>query len=150
MSVLTRPPVYETPPMDFLLPVDGLSGRHARGVSRAIAVAATSAHRFPMAAVAMRGGTLIGASTNRFRNHPRVVDHWVDCSVHAEQALVSARELGGSVVYVARLDKSGRPALAKPCRACWSALTEANVRQVFWTTDSDLIAGSSLGDVSYW
>ena len=145
--MLTRPAVYETPPTDYLVSVDELSGRHARGISRALAVASTSSHHYPMGAVALRGGTLIASSTNRFRNHPRVVERWVDCSVHAEAALVATRELAGSVVYVARIGKTGKPAMAKPCRACWSALSAAEVRHVLWTTDGGLIAGSQLGEL---
>jgi len=136
MRTLDRPQIYDIPRTRASLSLWELERRHARGIARALAVAETSSHRFPMSAVAFRGGTLIGTGVNRFRNHPRVVDNWQDCSVHAEIDLARSSDLAGSTIYVARLHRTGVPALAKPCKNCWETLQDTGVRQIFWTIDA--------------
>lgn len=110
-----------------------LSSKDARWLRRALTLAASSTHRQPMAAVAVSGGRSLVESTNRRRNSPLNVD-WQECSFHAEQNLLRLRpELRGTTVYVARLTGAGAPALARPCRRCHTALTEAGVRRTVWT-----------------
>ena len=142
MAVLERSRAYVTPDADAICLVEDLPGRHYRWIQRAVGVAFTSSHSFPMGAVAVRGGNLLGATTNRFRNHPRVVSDWEQCSLHAEQALSLSCQVADAWVYVARVTVTGRPALAKPCATCWSVLEDVGARGVVWTIDGSF-AGMS-------
>lgn len=39
----------------------------------------------------------------------------------------------GGTMYVARVLKNGKPALAKPCEGCQRAIVAFGIRDVFWT-----------------
>lgn len=149
MPVLDRPAAYRTPQVGAQSPIHSLTQRHLRWVHRAISVAKNSSHSFRMGSVGVRGGTVLGSAVNRFRNHPTVVDDWWHCSVHSEQALAAGCSLAGSDVYVARLDKSGSAALAKPCRECWETLHAAGVRSVMWTVDPFTVAVANFSADRY-
>lgn len=125
------------------VPVEDLLGRDRRWIQRAVGVAFTSNHHFPLGALAVTGGSLIAKETNRYRNTPRLVE-WEHCSVHAEAAL-TRHAIGGSIVYVARTTATGVPAMARPCKACLSTLTDAGVRRVVWTVDEDYAGTMNLG-----
>lgn len=88
---------------------------------------------------------MIGYAVNRFRNHPRIVTNWYDCSVHAEQSLHETCSISGSLVYVARITPQGRAAMAKPCKFCLQLLTEGGVKRVLWTEGEDSVGILSLG-----
>jgi tRNA(Arg) A34 adenosine deaminase TadA len=140
-----RGPVYVTPDADIVAHTTILAKRDYRWVQRSIGVALTSAHPFKMGAVAIRGGNLQGYATNRIRNHPKVVDDWYDCSVHAEQSLAENCDVRSSIVYIARVTPGGNAALAKPCRSCLQSLTESGVKRIVWTEDDESVGMMSLG-----
>lgn len=141
----TRGIAYKTPDADKFLPVGDLAQRDARWIQRAIGVAYTSDHpRQQLGALAVRGGTMITYAVNRFRNHPRVVPDWYECSVHAERGLVEQANLAGAIVYVARVSPA-RVSIAKPCRACMRSLTEAGVRRIVWTENASTVGIMGLG-----
>ncbi len=136
---------YQTPTADMIVHVSELSQRDYRWLQRATGVALTSSHRSQkMGALALRGGKLVGYSVNRFRNHPRVVDNWYECSVHAEQGLVERTNVAGSIVYIARVHGSS-VSIAKPCQSCMQILTEAGVRRIVWTESDDAAGIMGLG-----
>ena len=130
---------------DQIIPVAQLQGRDQRWLQRACGVALTSTHTHRLGAIAVRGGNPNHTAVNRFRNHPRVVDAWADCSVHAEAALLESCDAAGSIVYVARITTTGNVAIAKPCRACLLLLTASAVKRVVWTEDDDTAGIMSLG-----
>lgn len=114
-------------------------------MQRAAGIATTSTHHaHKLGALALRGGAPIGWGVNRFRNHPRVVEDWADCSIHAEQALAESCDIAGAVIYVARVKSSGATGIAKPCRHCLRLLTEAGARRVVWTENQDCAGMMSL------
>ncbi len=140
-----RGTAYMTRKADTVVPFMVLSGRDQRWLQRACGVALTSTHSQRMGAIAVRGGNPLQTSVNRFRNHPRVVTRWADCSVHAEAALIETCDLAGSIVYVARITTGGVAAIAKPCQSCLLLLTTAGTKRVVWTENNDYAGIMSLG-----
>lgn len=136
---------YMTANADTIEDVGVLSRRDYRWIQRAIGVAITSRHSYRMGALAVRGGNMLGYATNKYRNHPRLVEDWYDCSVHAEQGLIENCDTVSSIVYVARVTPGGSVALAKPCQSCLRLLTNAGVKRVVWTEDDDRVGMMSLG-----
>lgn len=137
---------YMTPNADMIVDVSELRQRDYRWLQRTVGIALTSSHHAQkLGALAMRGGTPLGWAVNRFRNHPRVVDNWDDCSVHAEQSLIESCDVAGAIVYVARVTNGGRVAIAKPCRRCLRLLTEAGVKRIVWTDTNNNAGMMSLG-----
>jgi tRNA(Arg) A34 adenosine deaminase TadA len=115
------------------------TAKDRRWIRHALALAASSQHRYPMGALAVRSGRVVAQAVNRRRNTPANVE-WASCSFHAEEGLVRARsELRGTTVYVARLTPSGIPGLARPCARCHQLLTDAGVRRTVWTAGVDTL-----------
>lgn len=135
---------YDTPPADAIINLSDLSGRDSRWTQRAIGLSLSSSHTFPMGALAITGGSLVGHATNRYRNSPRTTE-WTHCSTHAEAALAARFNLKDTNVYVARTLTDGTPALAKPCLNCLHTLTAAGVRRVIWTESETEIGWMNLG-----
>lgn len=141
-----RGAAYQTPAADCLVPLDSLTNRDYRWLQRSVGIALTSSHHAQkLGALALRGGNPVGWAVNRFRNHPRVVDDWGDCSVHAEQSLIETCDASGAIVYVARVTNGGRVAIAKPCQRCLRQLSKAGVRRVVWTESNDRAGMMALG-----
>ena len=109
------------------------TGRDGRWMKRALILASTSQHTRRMGAIAVMSGRILAEATNRRRNPPSSVSWW-DCSFHAEESLVRQRpDLHGATVYVARLNASSEPAMARPCTKCHDRLVRAGVRRTVWT-----------------
>jgi tRNA(Arg) A34 adenosine deaminase TadA len=118
-----------------------LSNRQQAWLDLATRLAEDSTCRMQHGAVIVRGSSVLGMGTNRFRNHPKWIDDYDHCSRHAE--IVALRrvigrseyvDLSKAVVYVARVAAGGRLALSRPCDACWQALHKAGLRTVIFTT----------------
>ena len=53
--------------------------------------------------------------------------------LHAEiSALIRCREKPWAI-YIARVNRSGKPKLAKPCRGCEIAIRDANIKRIMYT-----------------
>lgn len=94
--------------------------------------------RWRVGAALVRGGSLYGVSTNRYRNDPRT-GPYSGVSWHAEEMLL--RQCGdaeGATLYVARVTKSGLVGLAKPCDRCTEMIIDAGLKRVVWTTPHGL------------
>jgi len=80
---------------------------------------------FLLGAVAIRNdGAIVTATNIRTQNR----EH----SAHAEFRCL--RKSGsGSVLYVARIDRFGEWAMAKPCELCQSLIKNKRVKKVFYT-----------------
>ncbi|MEU6707878.1 hypothetical protein [Streptomyces wuyuanensis] len=106
----------------------------------ALRQAARSDCRFQVGAALVQGNRILAAAPNKRRNSP-VID-FRNSTFHAEEAVLRrVRRTAGASVYVARVDARLRPAMAKPCPRCQTALREAGVRRVFYTTDSGTVRG---------
>ena len=55
--------------------------------------------------------------------------------LHAEIDALTKIPYGikGHSIYIARLDKSGKSALARPCPICRMALQDANIKNIYYT-----------------
>lgn len=110
------------------------SRRDHRWLNLAARVAARSDCTQKMGAVLVIGGRPVSARPNRMRHHPAVVPNG-PCSVHAEMnTLNGAVEKRGGTMYVARLLRRTRFGDARPCDDCVTALIDAGVSRVVWTT----------------
>jgi tRNA(Arg) A34 adenosine deaminase TadA len=124
-------------------------GRHERLIEQAMRVASTSQHKkWQLGAVLTRGSTFLSSAPNKFRNPP-----WINplhASRHAEMEAVrkSVNGTRGATIYVARVDKYGRPRMARPCSRCMLGLYEAGIREVVYTTDDGSYKIERVKDLS--
>jgi Cytidine and deoxycytidylate deaminase zinc-binding region len=76
---------------------------------------------------------------NSYKTHPlqaRFSKHNQAIHQHAEIAAVvraKDRRLSSAKLYVARVDKAGNPALAKPCLGCFRMIEAFGIRNIKWT-----------------
>lgn len=57
--------------------------------------------------------------------------------LHAEiDALIRIKEGKPYNIYIARVDKKGIPALAKPCSICQKAIADAGIKNIYYTKDN--------------
>ena len=80
---------------------------------------------------------------NQSKTHPLYADGLKAYTLHAEiTALLRARcDVAGGIIYVYRSDRNNQAGLAKPCSTCMSALIEAGIKRIYYTTgqiDGDL------------
>jgi pyrimidine deaminase RibD-like protein len=104
-------------------------------IDMALTIAAnnTDYPKWPLGAVIVKGGAVMGIGWYKLRNRPTVV---AGCSEHAEQAaLRRARksDLNGATIFVARVGKGGEPRVARPCSECENALRAAGIKKVVYT-----------------
>lgn len=94
-----------------------------------------SAPKWKLAAVGTLGGAVQGVGINTFEQNasPPGTIHWSDLGRHAETNCLRACGKVPKTIYVARATKKGLPALALPCRNCYTALCEAGVKRVVFT-----------------
>jgi deoxycytidylate deaminase len=85
----------------------------------------------------VKNGNVLAVGVNRDKNHPSIMSEGhikPGACVHAEvDALRRVANPRGSVVYVARVDRSGMPAYSRPCPNCEQTLSSAGVKRVFHT-----------------
>lgn len=119
------------------------TARHTRWIHRALSVAAREADGgYRLGAIAVRGGKILGFGTNKFRNDPYHCPGTprTGWSVHAEHAcLKQVSAPAGATLYVARITRSGRPAMARPCQHCWAMIRRAGINKVIYTTPHGIV-----------
>lgn len=117
-----------------------ITGADIRWLRTALQQAEKATHpKWRVGAVVVRGGSVVGQGSNRYRNSPANVGHR-DVSYHAED--VALRRAGenssGSTIYVARLTMGGDLGLAKPCSRCQELLDKYNVHTVVWSSPTGI------------
>lgn len=114
-----------------------LSKRDRRNLALAKNLAQSSTCKQRHGAVIVKGGRIISTGTNKFRNDPlNVQSEYIktSCSVHAEiDAIKKVSDLRGATIYVARVNKQGRPALSRPCDNCFEEIQRVGIRKVVHT-----------------
>lgn len=96
----------------------------------------TSEYRWRLGAVIVKGSNVLAVGVNSFRNPP-FIDH-LNATVHAEMAaLKKVRNIEGCTIYVARVNNSNIPRLARPCLSCYEHLSNAGIREIVYTTNSN-------------
>lgn len=112
--------------------------RHDNLIRRAVKVAHDSTYRWKHGAVVAKGNKVLGFAPNKFRNAPAVDEHNV--SDHAERAtlrelLKSRDDLRGCTIYIARINKSGKTMMSRPCEDCMKAIVEAGIKEIVYTNE---------------
>lgn len=124
-----------------------ISNQDRTRIGRAARAALSSNYRVFLGAVLVSGGRTVAVGSNRFRNDARVVEHtW---TTHAEEAVLRlAGEVSRrSTIYIARIDRNGAYALARPCPQCAVQLVEAGVSRVVYTTNEGTIVEERAQDI---
>ncbi len=108
------------------------------GIEIALRQALNSQCRYKMGAVLASGSRIFAAAPNKRRNSPTI--DFRHSTFHAEEAVVrKVRRTSGREIYVARVDASAHPALARPCRRCLTMLARAGIVRAYYTVSSDTI-----------
>jgi len=129
-----------------------------RWLERALATAAGNsvldAGGYRLAAIAVRGGRLLGRGVNRHRNDPMGCpgaprQAW---SVHAEvSCLRRVPDAAGATLYVARITPGGRPGLAKPCKDCAQVAVDRGISRIVYTSSGAIVETVPAADlISSW
>lgn len=96
-----------------------------------------SDHKFPMAAVLVKGNRILSWGNNRIKTHPIQKNYDFDCnSLHAEiDALIRAPygQIKGATIYVCRRQVNGNYGLAKPCSGCYETLKNYEIKKVIYS-----------------
>lgn len=114
------------------------------------AVARTSRHSSAhIGAVITCGKDTISVGVNGRKSHPlqrhyntfRFIDERANHLMHAElDAIVKARAFikADASIYIYRELRSGVPGMCRPCPGCMRALSDHNIKRIFYTTEAGL------------
>lgn len=89
-----------------------------------------------------RGRVLSIGKNSYVKTHPKQAHYAQKAGLpdkqylHAEiDAIIRCRDLASAdAIFVSRINKAGKTAMAKPCPVCKTALEEAGIHNVEWTT----------------
>lgn len=113
-------------------------------LSRAMKAAELSEANQRHGAMIYRGGAVISVGINVVRNNPFFVgEDTINPNHHAETMAIRAcspdADLSNAVIYVARVNRRGKPLMSKPCATCQEAIEKAGIKRVVYTeTGMDL------------
>lgn len=100
-------------------------------------VAAASTCRQKHGVVLAKGRRVLAVAVNTYRNNPRVVsDPSTQSTYHAEWNAIKQLkdvDLSDVTLYSARVNREGKPMLAKPCKACESLIEMFEIKRVYYT-----------------
>ncbi len=95
--------------------------------------------KWRLAAIITKGGSVQSVGLSKLRSNPAVCDFDMPgvrerVSLHAEMdALKRCGNPKGATIYIARIGRSGKVGLAKPCSHCQNALINAGIKKVIYT-----------------
>ena len=117
-----------------------LSNKDKSYLHLAMKVAESSCYEMRHGAVIVKGGSVLSVGYNKQKNNPEIFgdaggeEARQNSTVHAEiDALSRVSDAKGAIVYVARINKRGAPALSRPCNNCYESLRDAGVKRVVFT-----------------
>lgn len=97
-----------------------------------------SPSRFKLGCVIADKNRVVGVGFNDMgKSHPKTLDPWK--TLHAEVHALIGLDIDcskGCNAYVYRETRDGRPANAKPCNGCKTALKLAGIKKVYYTTSN--------------
>lgn len=89
-------------------------------------------------AVLVKGGRVISTGYNQLRYTSSKTPRRHEQSLHAEQACILRAphntDFKGSILFISRVTKDGKHALAKPCPFCTALLKSLSIKKVVYTT----------------
>lgn len=93
---------------------------------------------YRLAAIAVKGGSILSVGTNKYRNDPMWLPELdrTGWSIHAEQDCLKGIDGNGVTLYIVRLTPGGKTALALPCQECQKMTIERNVSKIVYTTNT--------------
>lgn len=102
-------------------------------LQKAIEVATRSRCQYRHGCVVVSRGQVVSTATNKRIGNPE--DSWRKSHVHAEAAALMAAgdRAYGSTLYVARISKTGKPLVSRPCKKCERVIDKFKVATVVWT-----------------
>lgn len=112
-------------------------GEYPRAFKWAMKEALKSVHHHRVGAVLVAHGKPIAKGHNSIRRHKYSSYYQYPEACHAEAAALSegrSDSLSASILYVTRLNRSGRMMMARPCASCFSLLRDKGIRKVVYTT----------------
>lgn len=116
----------------------GLSKTQRSRLDIAVAIAEESDCKQKHGAVVYKGGRILSVGINKSHvNNKWLEGHPLPFTTHAEVsslAKLSDKMTQGSVVYVARILRSGGVGYSRPCNACAKYLIKRGVKEVVYTT----------------
>lgn len=132
-------------PKAEVLNLDPLSRNQRSFLNLAMRAAESSDCNQRHGAIVVRSGSVLAIGTNKWRNHISTAGilhdegRSQDISIHAEiDALSRVNNPRGATIYVARVNRTGKPRLSKPCPACAKALKEAGISKVVYTVTDEV------------
>jgi deoxycytidylate deaminase len=96
-----------------------------------------------MAAVIIKGGTLLSVGFNRIEEHPAA---YFGCSFHAEYDAIrkSNANLQGAKMFIYRFGrKHGYIKSSKPCELCQQEIAKVKIKSVIYVDDDHTLQKSS-------
>lgn len=117
-----------------------LSKTHRSRLNKAIKIAGLSEEFQKHGAAIYKGGSLMSVGVNVIKNDPFIVGtDAVNPNHHAETMAIRATkaDLRGAVIYVARINNSGKPMMSRPCKTCREAIALAGIRKIVYTVDGE-------------
>ncbi len=116
------------------------------GLRKATQEAEKSKHRHKVGAVIVRGGRIIASGHNKVGYTRLLKNRRHESSVCAEQSaimkLLDKREHGqliGSTVYVTRVNRLFKAAMAKPCSHCQEIMRAVSIKRCFYTDNNGTV-----------
>jgi deoxycytidylate deaminase len=103
----------------------------------AVRAAQSSTQPMRVGAVLARKSRVLSVGCNSRRTHPKSTVPTYQ-STHAEHAAcrgVDPDELRGATLYVARITKTGKWSMSRPCQSCARLLRAKGIRRVFYTNE---------------
>lgn len=115
-----------------------LSKRKRRFLELAEKVSRLSNYRVKVGAVIVKNGNVVSVGFNRTFGGDKIIIYngRKVRSIHAElMAIVHAEtSLDGAEIFVFSKMKNGKWRLSRPCESCMSAIAEAGIKRVYYTT----------------
>lgn len=117
---------------------------HKRYFDAAYAVALSSPgaggkrSRFRLGAVLVHKKQILTAKYNSMKTHPLMGFFYDYPHLHAEAACIFNLGLDNCAdadLYVMRIDRKNRPALARPCINCQKLIKHVGIKRIFYSTD---------------
>lgn len=129
---------------------ESISNTDKAFLATASKLALTSPNRFKMAAIVVKSGRVLGGDVNLNKISPLTPPKRF--STHAEiRAMKVARRSNpsGSTIFVARVDSSELPALARPCAWCVEHMLAVNINKVVFTVSENISSSFYLNTVTW-
>lgn len=131
-------------PNAAVIDLDPLSRSQRSFLNLAMRAAESSDCHQRHGAIVVRSGSVLSIGTNKWRNDISTAGilhdegRSRDISIHAEvDALSRVANPRGATIYIARVNRTGKARLSKPCINCAKALKEAGVSKIVYTLNND-------------